>query len=165
MQFTSAAVTVDLPDGWEASIDGGDGAWRSPDTTTEPPTETQRPDGSVRRLVAHFANFPLPAVRGDYGDGAIETMRSGDLLIALLEFDPLSAEEQLFSSEGVPTELRPSDFHPEALHVPQFGATAAQRFFTVSGRPFSLYVVIGSHIDRADDISVINQVLASLVFA
>lgn len=163
MQFSAGGVTAELPTGWEGSIDGGDGAFRSSDTG-EPPDAVERSDGSVRRLVAHLSNFPLPAMRGDYGDGAIETMRSGDVLIALLEFDPVSAEETLFAADGVPAELRAVDFDPDALHVPQFGATAAQRFFTVSGRPFALYVVIGSHIDRADDIPVVNGVLASLEF-
>jgi hypothetical protein len=37
-----------------------------------------------------------------------------------------------------------------------------QRFFTVAGRAFCLYVVVGSHIDRAEVIPAVNQVLESL---
>ncbi len=160
MQVSGRGIAVDLPPGWEASIDSGDGAWRALDTS-KPAEPVMRPDGSIRRVVAHFANFPLPPVRGDYGDGAIETMRSGDALITLVEFDPESATQPLFAATGVPA-LRATDFDPDAVHVPRFGATGAQRFFTIAGRPFSLYVVLGSHVDRADEIPVVNAVLASI---
>jgi len=158
-----SGLAFELPAGWEASIDAGDGAWRSPDTVDEPLPITPQPDGSIRRLVAHLANFPLPAGRGDYGDGAIETMRSGDILIAMVEFDPASVDQPLFAADGVPTELRAADFNPDVVHVPQFGASGAQRFFSAAGRPFALYVVVGSHLDRGDDIPAVNEVLGSMV--
>lgn len=162
MLVSGPGVSVDLPVGWEASIDHGDGTWAVPDETAQAVPETTGRDGSVRRLVAQFSNFPLPPQRGDYGDGAIESMRSGDALVVLLELDPASSDTALFAADGIPQPLRPVDFDPDAVHVPRFGATGAQRFFTIGSRAFTLYVVLGSHIDRADDIPAVNQLLASL---
>lgn len=161
MIVTGPGITVDLPSGWEAAIDGGDGDWTTPDGVEAQP-ETGRPDGSTRRLVAQFANFPLPPNRGDYGDGAIEKMRSGDALVVLVELDPASTATPLLAAEGIPRSLRAADFDPDAVHVPRYGATGAQRFFTAAGRAFALYVVLGSHIDRADDVALVNAVLDSM---
>jgi hypothetical protein len=45
------------------------------------------------------------------------------------------------------------------------GQSGLQRFFTHNGRAFCLYVVLGSHVDRADILPNVNAVLETLEIA
>ena len=147
MRLEASGLSVDLPAGWEGEIGRGG------ELTTQ---------GLSRRpTVAHFANFPLPAVRADFGAEAVATMKSGDVFIALFEYGPESAGKPLFAAQGVPR-IQASDFDRNALQSGLPGQSGLQRFFTVGGRPFCLYVVVGNHIDRADAVAEVNQVLDSL---
>lgn len=137
---------MELPSGWEGSIDG-DGP-------------TPQTDGPVRPTVAHFSNFPLPAGRDDFGGGAVEEMVSGDVFVVLFEYAG-GAGRPLFAAEGMPR-LAAGDFDRNALQTGLPGQTGVQRFFTAAGRAFCLYVVVGSHIDRADVIPQVNQLLAAV---
>lgn len=141
-----SGISVTLPGGWEGAI-----AERE---TLE--------DGAVRRSVTHVANFPLPERRGDYGGGAVEHMRWGDVLIVLLEFEPESTAQPLFARHGLPRDLRPSDFSRDTLQRRIEGQGGSQQFFQESGRAFCLYVVLGSYVDRADLLPAVNAVLARL---
>ena len=147
MKLQGRRLTIDLPPGWEGQLDEG---------------LQLLADGAVRPTVAHLANFPLPPGRGDFGGGAIDVMSPGDALIVLFEYGPESAGTALFQHEGVPRFVRMEDFDRDVLHTSVEGMSGIQRFFTVSGRPFCLYVVVGSHIDRADVLPQINTALASL---
>jgi hypothetical protein len=108
------------------------------------------------------ANFALPTNLGDYAVGAIEGMTAGDVLVVLLEFDPDNAGQGLFANEGLPTGLAASDFSPTAMPRAMPGRTAAQWFFSLNGRAFCLYVVLGSHAERAAMMDQVNQVVATL---
>jgi hypothetical protein len=163
MRLSSGGVSFDLPQGWEGQIDTGSGRWRTPPTAggverSEPVT---LPDGAIRRTVAHVANFPLPAERGDFGNGAVQAMRSGDVFISLFEYDPASTTTALFNAEGLPR-LAAADFDPAMLQKPVPGGSAVQRFFRHRGRAFCLYVVVGSHIDRNDVLSAVNDVIGTV---
>lgn len=147
MRLTGGRIRVDLPTGWEGQLDEG---------------LELLDDGARRPTVAHLANFPLPPGRGDFGGGAIETMRPGDALIVLFEYGPESVGTALFTTEGIPRFVQSSDFDRDVLHASVSGMSGIQRFFTVNGRAFCLYVVVGSHIDRADVLPQINTALASL---
>lgn len=142
MMLTGAGITVDLPPGWEGSI-------RPPATL---------PDGAQRHSVTHLANFPLPAVRGEYGSGAVDLMSDGDALIVLLEFGPESVGTVLFDKTRPPF-LRASDFSRDTLQQRVEGHGGCQRFFTEAGRAFCLYVVVGDYIDRVDVLESINSAL------
>jgi hypothetical protein len=143
--ISGAGITVDLPAGWEGSI-------RPPATL---------PDGAQRHSVTHLANFPLPAVRGEYGSGAVDVMSNGDALIVLLEFGPESAGTALFGNARPPF-LRASDFSRDTLQQRVEGHGGCQRFFTEAGRAFCLYVVVGDYIDRVDVLESINAVLSRM---
>ena len=82
--------------------------------------------------VAHLANFPLPADRGDYGSGAVERMGPGHVLVCLLEFDSEAADTALFAHDGVPT-FAPSSFAPNAMQRTIQGMSGAQAFFRAVG--------------------------------
>lgn len=118
-------------------------------------------DGSAPTLSAQFSNFPLAPSESDFGADIVETMAPGDALIVLFEYDPASANTALFSHDGVPL-LTSRDFTPDHLQHSVPGQSGVQRFFRQNGRGFCLYVVVGSHLDRADSIGSINQVLETL---
>ena len=94
--LSSAGVSVGLPKGWEGEIfnRAGESAGRS--------LSNSEANGEVARNVVHLANFALPAVRGDFGSGAVELMNSGAVLVILFEHGPESANTALFASRGVP---------------------------------------------------------------
>jgi hypothetical protein len=141
-------IAVDLPVGWEGSISGGGFALLA--------------DGAIEPTVLHAGSFPLPPERGTFGSGAVENMGNRDAFISLVEFGPESAGTALFSAEGLPRDLHPRQFDRNMLQHAVPGQSGCQAFFTSGGRPFCLYVVLGSHIDRADIIPAVNQVLAAL---
>ena len=89
-------------------------------------------------------------------------MQTGDVLVVLLEFDPESADEGLFRSQGLPEGLTAGDFSPTAMPRAVPGRTAAQWFFSSGGRAFCLYVVLGSHRERADVVPLADAVVRTL---
>jgi hypothetical protein len=118
------------------------------------------PPGSGLPLL-HAATFPLPPRRGDYGSGAVVQMGSNDLLVVLMEFSAGSAGAALFSGRGLPRPA-PADFSPHQLQRTLPGQSGYQRFFVWQGRPFCLYVVLGSHSRRARLIPRLHQLLDGL---
>ncbi|CAA9327038.1 MAG: hypothetical protein AVDCRST_MAG07-2028 [uncultured Frankineae bacterium] len=132
MRLDHAGVTVDLPPGWEARA------------RTQPPTVP----GRRGNLLLHAATVPLPAGRGDFGSGVVETLGPDDVFVSLFEYDPEDAGKALFAAQGLPV-VRPSDFSTAVLQRTQLDHSGAQFFFSVSARPFCLHAVLGSHARRA----------------
>ena len=97
-----------------------------------------------------------------FGGGALDAMRTRDLFICLLEFEPDAAASPLFAADGVPWPLRPDDFSPTAMRVPINNQSGCQRFFKVGERAFTLYVVIGSHSLRRVLVPRVNEALAGV---
>lgn len=128
-------LEVALPDGWEARI------YRL--ETLEAATS-----GGSDQPVLHAANFPLPEERGDYGSGAVETMTSENVFVALLEFEPELASTALYAPHGMPRSLDPEDFRNNGMQRWIPGQAAYQAFFNEDGRAFCLYIVIGSYRQR-----------------
>ena len=143
-----SGISVDVPTGWEGTIDGGG--------------FEQLSSGGSRPTLMHVGSFPLPADRGSFGSGATELMNTDDILIVLFEYGPESAGTPLFAAEGSPRSLSPDDFDRDALQHAIPGQSGVQRFFTTGGRAFCLYVVLGSHIDRSELTPRVNQVLATV---
>jgi hypothetical protein len=92
-------------------------------------------------------------------------MQPGDALIVLYEYGPESVGTALFATQGAPRFVTTDDFDRDVLHTRMPGMSGLQRFFTHAGRAFCLYIVVGSHVDRADVIAQINSVLAGLEIA
>lgn len=143
-----AQLEVDLPDGWEARA------------------FSRREDGDGERTysVLHVANFPLPAQVADYGGGAVERMGPTHVFLTLIEFGPESAGTALFRATQVPV-LERGAFDPNLLHRGLPGQSATQHFFTIAGRPYCLYVVLGDHLFRFRAVPAVNAVLRGLRFA
>ena len=147
-RLTRSGIAVEVPDDWEGSISGGDFQLQS--------------DGALEPTVMHVASFPLPPERGSFGTGAVELMGGTDAFMTLFEYGPESAGTPLFEAEGIPRQLAAREFDRNALQRAMPGQSGLQRFFTQNGRAFCLYVVLGSHVDRADILPGVNDVLETL---
>ena len=144
--LASYGIVATLPFGWDGRL------YRRVPTA----------EGELTTPVLHAANFALPARSGDFGAGALETMHPWNAFVALLEYGPSSAGAALFSSTGIPKSLSQADFSPGTLHRPLGGLVGAQRFFTEAGRPFTLYVVLGSVLGAGSLLVTVNRMLATL---
>lgn len=144
-RISASGLSVTPPPGWEAAI------------------YQRRPlDGEVTFPIIHAATVPLPPGRGDYGGGLVETLAPDDVFVSLLEFGPDAARTELFNRiQGVPG-LTPDSFRPRQLQRTIRGQAGVQRFFTVAGRAFCLYSVIGSFPLRVTLAARANQLIGSL---
>ncbi len=143
--LTASDVSIDLPEGWDGQI-------RRAGPPAEAPPGSRSAAGAASAdaagpVVLHAASFALPSERGDYGSGAVEVMAGSDVLVCLLEHEPEAAGTVLFRRHGMPR-LRSDRFSPQAMQRAIPGMAGTQHFFQVAGRPFCLYVVIGSWATR-----------------
>lgn len=143
-----AGLGVEMPTSWEGSISGGDFQLLT--------------DGARQPTVMHLASFPLPVERGSFGSGAVELMSNRDVFMALFEYGEDSVGTALFAAEGIPRNLQARQFDRNALQRALPGQSGLQQFFTHQGRAFCLYIVLGSHIDRADLLPQVNAILDTL---
>ena len=160
MRLQRAGVSIELPRGWEGRVrprgpeplEGG-GATRM--MATEEPLP----------VIVQAANFALPTTLGDFGGGAVEAMTTRDLFFTLFEYGAESVGTALFARKGMPRALRPADLDPWSLRTPLPGMSGTQVFFTEAGRPFCLYVAVGSHLRRFRTLPVVNSILRTIQIA
>lgn len=138
----AAGLTLAPPPGWEAAI------YQRPAS----PGETTYP-------VVHAATVPLPPGRGDYGGGLVELLGPQDVFVSFLEFGPEAAGSRLFATLTALPGLTPDAYRPRQLQRTILGQAGVQRFFTVAGRAFCLYSVIGSMANRIPLTARANQVI------
>lgn len=148
-------VSIDLPRGW-------DGAIRARPIPARDLSVGAAGEDQDSHVVVHVANFSLPPNRGDFGSGAVEIMQSQDLLIVIFDYGPEAADTVLFRHQGVPAPLDPEEFDPNMMQRPLPLQSGLQRFFTVNGRGYCVYVALGSHRNRRALVTQANEVLASL---
>jgi hypothetical protein len=98
------------------------------------------PPPAENHPVVRLANFALPTSRNTYAEDVAETLRPGQVVASLAEFSPELADRGLYGSQGVPR-LAVDDLDPRAVQRQGHGRLGVQRFFSVGGRAFSLYVV------------------------
>lgn len=153
MRIRAHGIGVNLPDSWEGAISVEQPVGVEAFEAGGPPTTLP---------VAHFATFPLPAGRGDFGGGVVPLMTKGDAFVALLEYGPEHAGTALFAPHGLPRRLDPRRFDPRGLHRRINGHAGYQTFFTEGGRAFCLYVVLGSEAERHLLVRRVEQVLATI---
>ena len=144
-KLTRSGIEIELPDGWDGRI-----------------YRRQAEADTVTRRAMQAASFALPPNLGDYAVGAVEQMRPSDVLVVLLEFDPANAGQGLFKNEGMPDTLGADDFSPTAMPRAVPGKTAGQWFFSLNDRAFCLYVVLGSHLARADLLPLARTVVGTI---
>lgn len=158
MRLQAHGIAADLPLGWEGGIrtetaDQAIGGVRTFDVDSRSPTA---------HPVAHFATFPLPMERGDFGGDVVPLMTTADAFVALLEYGPDEVGSALFAGQGLPRRLDPRAFRRGGLHRTLAGHAGYQEFFTEGGRPFCLYVVIGDAGDAHRMARRVEQVLATI---
>jgi hypothetical protein len=121
--------------------------------------------GEVPYPVANFATFALPPDLGDFGSGAVNLMGASDVFATLFEYGPESVGQPLFARVGMPRALSGDDFRPYVLRRGLTGQSGSQWFFTEAGRPFTLYVVLGSHVRRNLLVPRVNDLIGTLSVA
>lgn len=164
MLLQGAGVRLELPRGWEGRVRP-----RGPEPIegSGAAGQTNRATAADGRLpvVVQAANFALPPALGDFGGGAVEAMTTRDLFFTLFEYGPESVGTPLFARQGMPRTLRPGDLDPWSLRTPLPGMSGLQVFFTEAGRPFCLYVALGSHLRRFRTLPVVSSVLQTIQIA
>ena len=143
--MTAMGLAVTPPSGWEASI------YRRPAVA-----------GETTFPVVHAATIPLPSGRGDYGGGLVELLGPMDVFVSVLEFGPDAAGSALFGTLNAVPGLTPEAYRPRQLQRTIQGQAGVQRFFSVGGRSFCLYSVIGSIVNRVGLTGRANQLIGSL---
>jgi hypothetical protein len=130
MRIAAHGLAVTPPAGWSAQI-----YYRRPAA------------GEVGGPTLHAATVPLPRSRADFGSDVAATLGPSDVLVVLFGYGPESAGRRLFAARGLP---RPQawQFSPRSLQRTLPGQAGYQRFFSWAGRPFCLYVVLGSFRQR-----------------
>ncbi len=152
MRLEGHGFRAELPARWEGAIAVPDAGRRTLDRGVRPATPP----------AVHLASFPLPAVRGDYGSGAVERMADDDAFVAVVEYGAADAGTALFAAGPLPRRLQRGAFSPRALQRGLPGQAGLQVFCTEAGRPLCLYVVLGG-ARRADAVvAEVNAVLAGL---
>lgn len=122
--------------------------------------QRHQPAGDERAFtVAQFSTFALPTTTADFGNGAVQLMGTGDIFSVLLEYGPESVGKKLFADQGMPRVFEPGDFSRSMARDGTGMQSAVQRFFVEGGRPFTLYVVLGSHFGRSTFMAPLHDLL------
>lgn len=144
-RLVDGGLSLDVPPGWEGRI-------FSP--RLPPPAENHP--------VLHLADIPLPFERSSYLETAATVGGGrGGLVCSLVSFGPELADVGLYAPQGVPR-VHARDLDPRAMQVPVPDQAGVQRFFSVDGRPFSLYIVASVDRHTATRLRTVNDALATL---
>lgn len=119
-------------------------------------------EGEQTFTVLHASTVPLTGPRADYGGGVVERLGRNDVFVALLEFGPGEAGSALFQEVDEMPVLEQSMFRRNQLQRRIRGQAGVQHFFTLNGRPFCLYVVLGSIVNSAMLVDKANELVRGL---
>jgi hypothetical protein len=147
VRLRGEGLALDVHRGWEARM------W-TPDL----------PPPAINRPVVRLANFPLPLTKDTYAEDVADDLRRGQVVASLVEFDPALADRGLYAPQGVPA-LGADDLDPRAVQRPHPGRAGLQRFFSVNGRAFSLYVIAREGPGTAAALAELAASLESLTVA
>lgn len=139
-------VRVAVPPGWEGRI----------------AQQLDSGDGEVTTQVVHAATVPLSGERADFGGGVVERLGTEDVFISLIEFGSPEANTALFKQVDALPVLDVSMFHRNQLQRRIRGQAGVQHFFTYQGRPFCLYVVLGSIARAPALVAKANEMLSGI---
>ena len=144
MRLHAHGIAIELPAGWSGRV-------------------FSRGQGVA---TLHAGNFTLALDDGEFGDRSTGAMRAGAAFVALAEYRVgagLAPGVGLFAARRIPRPLDPTAFSASGLAHPRAGQVGAQHFFTASGRPLCLYVVLaGNRAIRRSKLLAVDHVLSSL---
>jgi hypothetical protein len=147
MKLEAHGIHVELPRGWSGRIFSRDSGLAT----------------------LHAGDFRLTLDDGQFGDASTGEMPAVASFIALTEYragSGLAPGHGLFAPRRIPRPLDPTRFAGTRLAHPRHGQTGMQHFFTSSGRPMCLYVVLaGGRPVRRRQLAVVDHLLASLEIA
>ncbi len=141
-EISGFGISAAIPDGWEARIH-------------------RHQDGEP---TLHAATFPLPPKDGEFGTRATGRMPSEALFLSLTEYrtgEGLGTRHGLFAHPP-PTSLDAAYFHSRALLWARPGQRGMQRFFSISGRAFCLYVVVSGPARMTHHLAAASHLLRRL---
>jgi hypothetical protein len=135
-------ISAEIPDGWEARI-------------------FSHVDGEP---TLHAASFPLPARDGEFGTRTTQRMPHGGLFVCLTEYrtgEGIDLHHGLFANP-TPRSLDPANFSTRTLLQARAGQSGMQRFFSISGRAFCLYIVASNSAYTKQRLAAASHLLKSL---
>lgn len=159
-ELAGHGMTIALPARWEGRLYLRAAAEESPAGASPHPAAHGWP-GEQANPVLHLANFALPPGRGDFGTGAVESMREQHAFVSLFEYGAEEAGRPLFAARGLPR-LTVRDFAAHQLQRRVAGQLGCQRFFTEHGRAFCLYVVLGSQRHAVSLVQEVHEAIGRL---
>jgi hypothetical protein len=98
------------------------------------------PAPAVNRPVVHLTNAPMQRTDDTYAVDRAASLRRGGVMAVLAEMDPAGAGRGLYADDGPPS-VATADLDTRALQEAAPGRSGAQRFFSIAGRAFVLYVM------------------------
>ena len=158
MRTERFGLRADSPPGWQVAINRGA---REVHATVPDGVGRMVTSQNVTHPVLHACTRAMPTERGDFGSGVVDLLGAEDVFIALVEYGSEVADQGLFAGQGFP-KLAPSQFAPNRLQRPLPGRSASQHFFSVGGRAFCLFTVLGSHSRRMATVPKAVQVVRGL---
>jgi hypothetical protein len=156
MQIDSHGFRVDLPAPWEGAVRPGEVSWAESRRAASTGVEVRTPP------VLHLSTTRLPAVRGDFGSGAVDLLGDADIFVAVVEYGPESLGTALFDTGPLPRSLAHRRFRPDGLQRAIAGQAGYQHWCTEAGRPLCLYVVLGAAHAARRLVGVVDGVLSRL---
>jgi hypothetical protein len=161
-RLSAHGLSAEVGGGWDGEIYLRTPEVSAPTASSTPSRSNVAGSTTIAYPVLQLANFALPSQRGDFGGGAVELMGAHNLFVSLFEYGPESVGAALFAPQGTPWPLSADPFGPNRLQRPLPGQGGAQWFFTQAGRPFCLYVVLGSYLLRRATLRPLNHVLQTI---
>ncbi len=144
MRIEAHGLRIELPHGWSGRV-------------------FRRAAGNA---TLHAGDFSLALDDGEFGGRSTARMPAQASFIALVEYLPgtgLEPGRGLFASRRIPRPPDPAAFNANGLAHPLPGQAGMQHFFTASGRPFCLYLVLaGGRGIRRRQLAVLDHALRTL---
>jgi hypothetical protein len=145
MRLADRGLALDVPRGWEARI-----------------FVPSLPPPAINLPVLHVSSVALPPARSSYAPEVGPAVGSSGAFAALVEFEPALADVGLYAARGMPLPIRSVDLDPAALQLPELDQGGLQRFFSLAGRAFCLYVIAGLGAGMEGRLGSLNGALASV---
>lgn len=160
-ELRAYGLSVQAPTGWDGEIyQRADVAFTPQSTGAATGTDIHAVE---HHPIVHLCSRPLPAERGDFGGGVVSLLGPADVFVVVFQYGTDAVGTPLFAASGVPWPLALEAFDTTSLRMPLPGQLGCQRFFTVGGRAFMLYVVLGSSTLRRALVPSVNTALRGVV--
>ncbi len=153
MRIDGHGFRVDLPAPWEGAVRIGDVSPALRQRALRNGLQVQVPP------VLHLSTTRLPAVRGDFGSGAVDLLKADDLFVAVVEYGADSVGTALFDTGPLPRSVDHRHFRTNGLQRAIAGQSGFQHFCTENGRAMCLYVVLGAHHSARTLVRGVNNIL------